>query len=112
MSLEDQHLSNIMEDLKTKKIATNDVNYIDFRLHEQGLGKKHTEKRKDDELQRLLRLYPTRTEPTIIVTKGEPYRFVVQCNDNNSSGFETWRRLRVTYDQGEKHNSLAHYQKS
>eukprot|EP00971_Amphidinium_carterae_P230904 4581956-Amphidinium_carterae.2 len=41
-----------------------------------------------------------------IVTKGDPYRFVVQCNHNNSSGFETWRRLHVTYDQGEKAQHL------
>eukprot|EP00971_Amphidinium_carterae_P318696 6334712-Amphidinium_carterae.1 len=25
------------------------------------------------------------------VTKGEPHRFVLQCNHNNSSGFEIWR---------------------
>eukprot|EP00971_Amphidinium_carterae_P242620 4817293-Amphidinium_carterae.1 len=41
------------------------------------------------------------------VTKGEPYRFVVQCNHNNSSGFETWRRLHMTYDQGEKAQQLG-----
>eukprot|EP00971_Amphidinium_carterae_P107594 2130790-Amphidinium_carterae.1 len=41
------------------------------------------------------------------VTKGEPYRFVVQCNHNNSSGFETWRRLNMTYDQGEKAQQLG-----
>eukprot|EP00971_Amphidinium_carterae_P198032 3930520-Amphidinium_carterae.1 len=33
------------------------------------------------------------------VTKGDPYKFVIQCNHNNASGFETWRRLHVTYDQ-------------
>eukprot|EP00971_Amphidinium_carterae_P262189 5200790-Amphidinium_carterae.1 len=41
------------------------------------------------------------------VTKGEPYRFVVQCNYNNSSGFETWRRLHMTYDQEEKAQQLG-----
>eukprot|EP00971_Amphidinium_carterae_P345485 6486472-Amphidinium_carterae.1 len=41
------------------------------------------------------------------VTKGEVYRLVVQCNHNNSSGFETWRRLHFTYDQGEKAQHLA-----
>eukprot|EP00971_Amphidinium_carterae_P246277 4891546-Amphidinium_carterae.1 len=41
------------------------------------------------------------------VMKGEPYKFVVQCNHNNASGFETWRRLHVTYDQGEKAQHLA-----
>eukprot|EP00971_Amphidinium_carterae_P117248 2322610-Amphidinium_carterae.1 len=35
-------------------------------------------------------------------TKGEPHRFVPQCNRTNSSGFETWRQLHATYDQGEK----------
>eukprot|EP00971_Amphidinium_carterae_P071651 1417133-Amphidinium_carterae.1 len=39
---------------------------------------------------------------------GEVYKFVVQCNHNNSSGgFETWRRLHFTYDQGEKAQYLA-----
>eukprot|EP00971_Amphidinium_carterae_P008437 166491-Amphidinium_carterae.1 len=42
------------------------------------------------------------------VTKGYPYRFVVQCNYNNSSGFETWRRLHITYDHGEKTQQLGH----
>eukprot|EP00971_Amphidinium_carterae_P249369 4949953-Amphidinium_carterae.1 len=41
------------------------------------------------------------------VTKGDPYRCVVQCNHNNSSGFETWRRLHITYDQGEKTQQLS-----
>eukprot|EP00971_Amphidinium_carterae_P020064 395380-Amphidinium_carterae.1 len=40
------------------------------------------------------------------VTKGEPLRVVIQCNQNNASGFETWRRLHVTYDQGEKAQQL------
>eukprot|EP00971_Amphidinium_carterae_P218601 4338851-Amphidinium_carterae.1 len=41
------------------------------------------------------------------ITKGEVCRLVVQCNQNNSSGFETWRRLHITYDQGEKAQNLA-----
>eukprot|EP00971_Amphidinium_carterae_P147633 2926253-Amphidinium_carterae.1 len=41
------------------------------------------------------------------VTKGDPYKFVVQCNHNNSSGFETWRRLHITYDQGDKAQQLS-----
>eukprot|EP00971_Amphidinium_carterae_P313321 6226820-Amphidinium_carterae.1 len=40
------------------------------------------------------------------VTKGEPHRFVLQCNHNNSSGFETWRRMHTIYDQGEKAQQL------
>eukprot|EP00971_Amphidinium_carterae_P310087 6161805-Amphidinium_carterae.1 len=40
MSLKDHSLSNIMEDLKREKITINDANYIDFKLHEQGLGQK------------------------------------------------------------------------
>eukprot|EP00971_Amphidinium_carterae_P215861 4284784-Amphidinium_carterae.1 len=31
-------------------------------------------------------------------TKGKPNRFVIQCNQNNSSGFETWRKLHITYN--------------
>eukprot|EP00971_Amphidinium_carterae_P062919 1245023-Amphidinium_carterae.1 len=32
MPLEEPSLANIMEDLKTEKIAINNANYIDFRL--------------------------------------------------------------------------------
>eukprot|EP00971_Amphidinium_carterae_P296916 5898565-Amphidinium_carterae.1 len=39
-------------------------------------------------------------------TKREPYRFAIQCKQNNSSGFETWRRLHVTCGQGEKAQQL------
>eukprot|EP00971_Amphidinium_carterae_P178936 3548965-Amphidinium_carterae.1 len=63
MALEDHNLANIMEDIKTEKVAINDVNYVDFRLREQGLGQKDAEEIRDNELQRLLRLYTTRTEP-------------------------------------------------
>eukprot|EP00971_Amphidinium_carterae_P070067 1386496-Amphidinium_carterae.1 len=51
--------------------------------------------------------YRRTTEDCRRVTKAEPYKFVVQCNHNNASGFETWRRLHVTYDQGEKAQHLA-----
>eukprot|EP00971_Amphidinium_carterae_P232711 4618280-Amphidinium_carterae.1 len=170
MSLEDHNLATIMEDIKTEKVAISDAKYIDFRLHEQGLGQKNAEEARDNELQRLLGLYATRMEPITQrnaekrqrrqaridgveadevapesrtvpntfksftdeqqasideyteaflyynralqyaltrVTKGEPYRFVVQCNHNNSSRFETWRRLHMTYDQGEKAQQLG-----
>eukprot|EP00971_Amphidinium_carterae_P236610 4696022-Amphidinium_carterae.2 len=40
------------------------------------------------------------------VMKGKPHRFVLQCNHNNASGFETWRRMHVTYDQVEKAQQL------
>eukprot|EP00971_Amphidinium_carterae_P186906 3710031-Amphidinium_carterae.1 len=65
MSLEDHNLATILEDIKTEKVAINDMNYVDFRLHEQGLGQKDAEELRDKELQRLLRLYTTRTEPII-----------------------------------------------
>eukprot|EP00971_Amphidinium_carterae_P245758 4880759-Amphidinium_carterae.1 len=40
-------------------------------------------------------------------TKGEPRRFALQCNRNNSSGFETWRQLEhLTHDQGERAHQL------
>eukprot|EP00971_Amphidinium_carterae_P078161 1546253-Amphidinium_carterae.1 len=45
------------------------------------------------------------------ITKGELYRLVAQCNQTNSSGFETWRRLHFTYDQGEKTQNLAQPQR-
>eukprot|EP00971_Amphidinium_carterae_P163714 3245945-Amphidinium_carterae.1 len=41
------------------------------------------------------------------ITKVEPYRFVAQCNHDNSSGFKTWRRLHMTYNQGEKAQQLG-----
>eukprot|EP00971_Amphidinium_carterae_P117329 2324161-Amphidinium_carterae.3 len=39
-------------------------------------------------------------------TKGEPHKYAPQCNTMNSSGFETWRQLHATYDQGEKAQQL------
>eukprot|EP00971_Amphidinium_carterae_P085385 1689080-Amphidinium_carterae.1 len=170
MSLEDHNLATMLEDVKTEKITIKDANYIDFCLHEKGLGSKDAEDLREKELQKLLRVYNTRTEPILRsnadrarrrergeegigddeavppypevpdtfnpftddqqlkidefaeafnhysralqytwtkVTKGEPYRFVVKCNHNNSSGLETWRRLHMTYDQGEKAQHLA-----
>eukprot|EP00971_Amphidinium_carterae_P064851 1285001-Amphidinium_carterae.1 len=146
ISLEDCNLATIMEEVKTEKVAINDASYIHHRLHEQGLGQEDAEKLRDDKLQRLLRVYTTRTEPMVRrsadrqqrraagleadpdenkkqqsqntqkrstnysralqyaltkVTEGDPYRFVAQWNHNDSSGFETWRRLHITYDQGE-----------
>eukprot|EP00971_Amphidinium_carterae_P001445 28882-Amphidinium_carterae.1 len=55
----------MLENIKTEKVAITDANYIDFCLHEQGLGSKDAEELRDRELQRLLRMYTTRTEPII-----------------------------------------------
>eukprot|EP00971_Amphidinium_carterae_P006414 126603-Amphidinium_carterae.1 len=170
MSLEDHNLATMLEDVKTQKVAIVDANYIDYYLHEQGLGQKDEEEIREEELQRMVRVYNTRAEPILRrnaekarrreagddgvqvdeavppfpkvpdtfqpfteeprakieqfteafnhysralqytltkVTKGAPYRFVVQCNHNNSSGFGTWRRLHMTYDQGEKAQQLG-----
>eukprot|EP00971_Amphidinium_carterae_P300673 5974238-Amphidinium_carterae.1 len=38
MSLEDHNMANILEDIKTQKSTIVDANYIDYCLHEQGLG--------------------------------------------------------------------------
>eukprot|EP00971_Amphidinium_carterae_P126446 2504999-Amphidinium_carterae.1 len=54
MSLEDHNLANILEDIKTEKVAIIDANYVDFRLHEQGLGQKEAEEIRDKELQPLV----------------------------------------------------------
>eukprot|EP00971_Amphidinium_carterae_P006413 126602-Amphidinium_carterae.1 len=170
MSLEDHNLATMLEEVKTQKVAIVDTNYIDYYLHEQGLGQKDEDEIREKELQRMVRVYNTRVEPILQrnaekarrreggedgvpvdravppfpevpdtfepfndeqrakidqfteafshysralqytltkVTKGEPYRFVVQCNHNNSSGFETWRRLHMTYDQAEKAQQLG-----
>eukprot|EP00971_Amphidinium_carterae_P029807 586605-Amphidinium_carterae.1 len=37
MSLEDNNVANILEDIKTQKNPIVDANYIDYCLHEQGL---------------------------------------------------------------------------
>eukprot|EP00971_Amphidinium_carterae_P075279 1487934-Amphidinium_carterae.1 len=156
MSLEDHNLASILEDTKTQKQAIVDALYIDYHLHDQGLGQKDEDEIKEKELNRLLREHTRDTGPIVRrnaenarrrrdgedgvpadeavppipelpknfkpfteeqqkhidefteafnhysrvlqyiltkVTKGEPYKFVVQCNHNNASGFETWRRL-------------------
>eukprot|EP00971_Amphidinium_carterae_P228004 4522488-Amphidinium_carterae.3 len=162
MSLEDYNLSTIMEIIKTQTVPIIDVNYIDYELHQQGLGQRDEDKIRDDELQRLMRPYNQRVdailrrnaarqerrdngdqgvendedlpyEPELPdtfeaftpeqqeqiqkfteafhyysralqytltkVTKGDPYRFVVQRNHNKASGFETWRRLHNWRDE-------------
>eukprot|EP00971_Amphidinium_carterae_P216571 4299131-Amphidinium_carterae.1 len=157
MSLEDHNLASILEDTKTQKQSIVDAHYIDYYLHEQGLGQKDEDEIKDKELERLIREHTRDVAPILRrnagnarrrkddgpdgvpadeavppvpelpktfkpftedqqkhideftkafnhysrvlqniltkVTKGEPYKFVVQCNHNNASGFETWRRL-------------------
>eukprot|EP00971_Amphidinium_carterae_P151058 2995534-Amphidinium_carterae.1 len=65
MSLEDHNLATMLEDVKTEKVAITDSNYIDYCLHEQGLGMKDAEDLRERELQRLLRVYNTRTEPIL-----------------------------------------------
>eukprot|EP00971_Amphidinium_carterae_P302105 6001799-Amphidinium_carterae.2 len=40
MSSEDHNLVTMLEDVKTQKVAIVDANYIDYYLHEQGLGQK------------------------------------------------------------------------
>eukprot|EP00971_Amphidinium_carterae_P126050 2497296-Amphidinium_carterae.2 len=40
------------------------------------------------------------------VTKREPHLFVLQCNHNNASGLETWRRMHTIYDRGAKAQQL------
>eukprot|EP00971_Amphidinium_carterae_P028575 562616-Amphidinium_carterae.1 len=64
MSLEDHNLATLMENVKTQTVPINAAGYIDQKLHEQGFGHDDAEKT-EDVLQRLLRLYTTRTEPII-----------------------------------------------
>eukprot|EP00971_Amphidinium_carterae_P041876 822977-Amphidinium_carterae.1 len=55
MSLEDHNLSNIMEDTKAMKQSIMDGHYIDYCLHQQGLGQEDEDDIKDKELERLTR---------------------------------------------------------
>eukprot|EP00971_Amphidinium_carterae_P075150 1485458-Amphidinium_carterae.1 len=55
MSLEDHNLSSIMEETKGMKQAIVDMHYIDYCLHQQGLGQENEEDLKDKELERLTR---------------------------------------------------------
>eukprot|EP00971_Amphidinium_carterae_P271308 5383893-Amphidinium_carterae.2 len=43
--------------------------------------------------------------------KLEPHNFVVTLNPMNSSGFETWRGLHATYDQGQQTQKLQKNQR-
>eukprot|EP00971_Amphidinium_carterae_P172530 3420061-Amphidinium_carterae.2 len=73
MSLEDHNLATLMENVKTQTVPISDAGYIDHELHEQELGHEDAAKAREKELQRLLRVYTTRTEPIIRRRK----------NDNN-----------------------------
>eukprot|EP00971_Amphidinium_carterae_P215191 4271119-Amphidinium_carterae.1 len=55
MSLEDHNLATIMEDMKTLKTAIVDVHYIDYVLHQQGMGQQDEEDIRDREIERLTR---------------------------------------------------------
>eukprot|EP00971_Amphidinium_carterae_P277940 5517249-Amphidinium_carterae.1 len=161
-----------MEDTKNLKQSIVDEHYIDYVLHQQGLGQEDEDDIRDKELERIRREHARDVTSPILrrnaelasrrredgpdgvpadeavpsipdlpqgydpftdaqrqhvnkfkeafmhysrvlqyvltkTTKREVYRLVVQCNHNNSSGFETWRRLHFTYDQGEKAQHLA-----
>eukprot|EP00971_Amphidinium_carterae_P085386 1689081-Amphidinium_carterae.1 len=56
MSLEDHNLATMLEDVKTQKLAIVDANYIDYYLHQQGLGQKDEDEIR--ELQKLVRVKP------------------------------------------------------
>eukprot|EP00971_Amphidinium_carterae_P020455 402951-Amphidinium_carterae.5 len=111
-----------------------DASYIDHTSHDQGLGQADADAARESELQRLLQGYTTSlaqgltpTEPLLgrneerrlqreAGERGDEadnnyhqlqkYQFVVQCNHNNSSGFETWRRLHTlpTIKENEHNN--------
>eukprot|EP00971_Amphidinium_carterae_P184319 3659225-Amphidinium_carterae.1 len=55
MSLEDHNLASILEDTKTQKQAIVDAHYIDYYLHEQGLGQKDEDESKEKKLEILIR---------------------------------------------------------
>eukprot|EP00971_Amphidinium_carterae_P285772 5674138-Amphidinium_carterae.1 len=63
MSLEDHNLATMLEDVKTQKWAIVDTNYIDYCLHEQGLGQKDEDEIREKKLNKLLRVHATRAEP-------------------------------------------------
>eukprot|EP00971_Amphidinium_carterae_P276208 5481206-Amphidinium_carterae.1 len=55
MSLEDHNLADIMSDTKDMKTAIVDTHYIDYMLHQQGLGQENEDEIKDKEIDRLTR---------------------------------------------------------
>eukprot|EP00971_Amphidinium_carterae_P298964 5939506-Amphidinium_carterae.1 len=75
----------MLEDTKTEKVAITDVSYIDFYLHAKGLGKKDADDIRDQKLQRLLRMYTTRTQPIM---------------QRNADRARTWPRRREAGIQG------------
>eukprot|EP00971_Amphidinium_carterae_P216610 4300057-Amphidinium_carterae.1 len=55
MSLEDHNLASIMDDTKAMKQSIADEHYIDYCLHNQGLGQEDEDDLKDKEVERLTR---------------------------------------------------------
>eukprot|EP00971_Amphidinium_carterae_P236810 4699998-Amphidinium_carterae.1 len=52
MSLEDHNLASIMEDTKILKQTIVDEHYIDYMLHQQGLGQKDEDELRDKKYER------------------------------------------------------------
>eukprot|EP00971_Amphidinium_carterae_P014961 295466-Amphidinium_carterae.1 len=55
MSLEDHNLATIMEDRKNLKQAIADEHYIDYVLHQQGMGQQDADDIRDREVERMTR---------------------------------------------------------
>eukprot|EP00971_Amphidinium_carterae_P287499 5706673-Amphidinium_carterae.2 len=55
MLLEDHNLATIMEDTKALKTAIVDDHYIDYVLHQQGLGQQDEDDIRDREVERMTR---------------------------------------------------------
>eukprot|EP00971_Amphidinium_carterae_P133758 2649659-Amphidinium_carterae.1 len=53
MSLEDYNLAAILERVKQQTVPITDANYIDYELHQQGLGQEDEEDIKENELRKL-----------------------------------------------------------
>eukprot|EP00971_Amphidinium_carterae_P236046 4684866-Amphidinium_carterae.1 len=55
MSLEDHNLADIMEDMKILKQAIVDEHYVDYILHQQGLGQEDEDELRKKEVERITR---------------------------------------------------------
>eukprot|EP00971_Amphidinium_carterae_P068608 1358507-Amphidinium_carterae.1 len=55
ISLEDHNLATIMEDTKNLKLAIVDEHYIDYVLHQQGMGQQDEDDIRDREVERMTR---------------------------------------------------------
>eukprot|EP00971_Amphidinium_carterae_P083217 1646863-Amphidinium_carterae.1 len=119
MSLEDHNLATIMEDTKNLKQSIVDEHYIDYVLHQQGMGQEDEDDIRDKEVERITREHARDVTSPILRRNAELAR---RRRDDGPDGVPTDEavppsltvrldegdeRLHFTYDQGEKAQHLA-----